>query len=196
MDKKRPVLDRKISIKDFKDFYWLKVELTKFCSENGINTGGGKIEISNRIIEFLETGKVLKTKILKNPKLPKATEPITKETVIGIEFRSYKEKKDFFTSEIGNKFHFTAHLLDYFKKNTGKKTYLDLVNEWHKEQELIKDPNFVKDIPPQFEYNTYIRDFLKDNPNKTRNEAIKFWNIKKSKPGDNKYSKTDVLYTV
>ena len=193
MDRERPILDKKISIKDFKDFYWLKAELTKFCSEIGINSSGGKIEISNRITEYLETGEIPKTKTIKRKKLPKSTTPITKETIVGVEYRSYKEKKDFFVSVIGSKFHFTTHLLDYFKRNTGKKTYSDLVYEWHKEQELKKDPNFVKKIAPQFEYNTYIRDFLKDNPNKTRKDAIKYWKIKKSKPGDNKYSQTDLL---
>jgi len=176
-----------------KDFYWLKSELTKFCSEIGINTSGGKIEISNRIIEYLETGKIPKTETIKRKKLPKASTPITKETIIGVEYRSYKEKKDFFVSIIGRKFHFTAHLLDYFKRNAGKKTYSDMVNEWHKERELEKDPTFVKEIAPQFEYNTYIRDFLKDNRNKSRRDAIKYWKIKKSKPGDNKYSPTDLL---
>lgn len=193
MDRERPVLDKKISIKDFKDFYWLKVELAKFCRENGISSVGGKIEISNRIVEYLETGKIPKTKTTKRIKLPKASEPISRETVIGIEYRTYKEKKEFFKSVIGNQFHFTVHLLDYFKNNTDKKTYADLINEWYKEQELKNDPNFVKEIAPQFEYNTYIRDFLKDNPNKTRNDAIKYWKIKKSKPGNNKYSKTDLI---
>ncbi|TMM56795.1 cytoplasmic protein [Maribacter algarum] len=188
----RPILDKKITVQNFKDFYWLKVELTKFCSKNGINSDGGKIEISNRIIAYLETGKIPKTKSIKRQKLPNPTEPITKETIIGIEYRSYREKKAFFKAIVGNKFHFTTHLLDYFKKNTGKKTYSDLINEWHKEQRLKRDPNFLKVIAPQFEYNTYIRDFLKDNPNKTRNDAIKFWMIKKSKRGDNKYSKTDL----
>jgi hypothetical protein len=96
-------------------------------------------------------------------------------------------------SVIGNQFHFTTHLLDYLKKNTGKQTYGDLINEWHKEQDLKKDPNFVKEIAPQFEYNIYIRDFMKDNPNKTRIDAIKYWKIKKSKPGNNKYSKKDLI---
>lgn len=192
MDKERPFLDKRISIKDFKDFYWTKEDLMKFCRENDINSGGGKIEISNRIIEYLDTGKTSRTKTVRRKKIAKATEPITKETVIGIEYRSYNEKKDFFKSVIGSKFHFTAHLLDYFKKNTGEKNYSDLINEWYKEKELKKDPNFVKEIAPQFEYNAYVRDFLKDNPDKTRNDAIKYWKIKKSKPGDNKYSKTDL----
>ncbi len=193
MDKERPTLDKRISIKDFNDFYWLKVELAKFCSENGINSSGGKIEISNRIIEYLETGKIPNTKTIQRKKLPKPTEPISKETVIGIEQRSYQEKRSFFISIIGNKFHFTTHLLDYFKNNTGEKTYSDLVDEWYREQEWKKDPDFIKEIAPQFEYNSYIRDFMKDNPNKTRIDAIECWKIKKSKAGDNKYSKKDLL---
>jgi hypothetical protein len=56
----RPNLTRKISIKDFKDFYWLKAELMKFYRELGISDSGGKIEIANRISEYLETGKVAK----------------------------------------------------------------------------------------------------------------------------------------
>ena len=56
----RPNLTKKISIKDFKDFYWLKSELINFCREIKISSGGGKIEITNRILEYLETGKVTK----------------------------------------------------------------------------------------------------------------------------------------
>ena len=193
MDKERPILDKSISIKDFKDFYWLKVELVDFCRENEIKSVGGKIEISNRIIEYLETGKIPKIKTQKQKKLPKPTHPITKETIIGIEYRSYKEKKEFFQSVIGKQFHFTVHLLDYFKHNAGKKTYSDLINECYKEQELKKDPDFVKEIAPQFEYNTYIRDFLKDNPNKSKKDAIEYWKIKRSRRGNNKYSKQDLI---
>jgi len=193
MDKERPILDKEISIKDFKDFYWLIVELVDFCRIIRISGSGGKIEITNRISEYLETGKVTKKTTTKKTKLPKATQPIKKDTIIGIEYRTYKEKKEFFQSVIGKQFHFTVYLLDYFKQYAGKKIYSDLINEWYKEQELKKDPNFVKEIAPQFEYNTYIRDFMKANPNKTRNDAIKYWKIKKSKPGNNKYSKNDLI---
>jgi hypothetical protein len=58
MDKERLILDKKINIKDFNDFYWLKSELMSFCREIGISSSGGKIEIANRISEYLETGKV------------------------------------------------------------------------------------------------------------------------------------------
>lgn len=55
----RPVLDRILDSKTFRDFYYLKDELVIFCRENGIPVSGGKIEIADRIAYFLETGKVL-----------------------------------------------------------------------------------------------------------------------------------------
>ncbi len=33
---------------------------------------------------------------------------------------------------------------------------------------------------------------MKDNPDKNRSEAIKYWKIKKSKRGNNKYNKSDL----
>ncbi|PIE51991.1 cytoplasmic protein [Candidatus Fermentibacteria bacterium] len=192
MKKEKPILDEKISVQDFKDFYWLKDELIKFCRKNGISYVGGKIEITNRIIEYLETGKITKPKTTRQKRLPKPTKPLTLETIIGVDYRSYKEKKEFLRSIIGKQFHFTIHLLDFFKQNAGKKTYGDIVAEWHKEQKLKNDPNFVKEIAPQFEYNNYIRDFTKANPNMTRKDAIKYWKLKKSIAGDNKYSEEDL----
>ncbi len=188
----RPKLNKSIRLKDFQDFYWLKTELISFCKEIGLNRTGGKIELSQRILKFLTTGEIEQIQKVKRTKLPKPLEPLSKDTVIGIDFRGYKEKKEYLQSIIGKKFHFTTHLLDWFKENTGKKTYGDLINEWYIEQESKKDPGFIKEIAPQFEYNTYIRDFLKDNPDKTKNDAIKYWKIKKSMRGDNKYNKFDL----
>ncbi|PID28066.1 MAG: cytoplasmic protein [Candidatus Cloacimonadota bacterium] len=192
MKKERPILDKKIDVQDFKDFYWLKEELVKFCRKNGISYVGGKIEITDRIIEYLETGKIRKPKTTIQKKLPKPTKLLTLETIIGVDYRSYKEKKEFLQSIIGKQFHFTIHLLEFFKQNIGKKTYGDLVDEWYNEQKLKSDPNFVKEIAPQFEYNSYIRDFMKANPNMTKKDAIKYWKLKKSISGDNKYSEKDL----
>ncbi len=192
MKQERPLLDEKISVQDFKDFYWLKEELVTFCRKNGISYVGGKIEITNRIIKYLETGEITKPKTTRQKKLPKPTKPLTLETVIGVDYRSYKEKKEFLQSIIGKQFHFTVHLLNFFKQNAGKKTYGDIVDEWYKEQKLKSDPNYVKEIAPQFEYNKYIRDFMKANPHRKRKDAIKYWKLKKSMPGDNKYSEKDL----
>ncbi len=192
MKKERPILDEKISVQDFKNFYWLKRELIEFCRKTGISYVGGKIEIANRIIAYLETGKIAKPQTKRQKKLPKPTKPLTLETIIGVDYRTYREKKEFLQSVVGKQFHFTIHLLDFFKQNVGKKTYGDIVDAWYEEQALKSDPNFVKEIAPQFEYNQYIRDFTKANPNRTRKDAIKYWKLKKSMYGDNKYSDKDL----
>ncbi|MBK7106531.1 MAG: cytoplasmic protein [Ignavibacteriae bacterium] len=192
---KRPELNKKINLKDFQDFYWLKSELTAFCKEIGITNFGGKIEITHRIAEYLRTGRIVKDSGSEKVRLHKPTKPknpISRDTIIGIEYRTYKEKKEFLQSNIGKQFHFTVHLLDWFKKNTGKKTYKDFIDEWNKEQRKKKDPNYKSEIAPQFEYNTYIRDFLKDNPDRTKKDAITCWKVKKSMRGNNIYNKSDL----
>jgi len=189
---KRPKLNKNISSKDFSDFYWLKEELIDFCRDIGINTSASKIELSRRILKFLNTGEIIKKRENKILKLPKATAPITKNTILGVDKRSYKEKKNFLQLAIGKRFHFTVYLLEYFKKNTGKRTYGDLIKQWYKEQAKRENLHFKTKIAPQFEYNAYIRGFLKDNSDKTKKEAIKYWKIKKSLRGDNTYKITDL----
>ncbi len=56
----RPELDKYISLQDFKDFYWLKEELVTFGKTIGIDTSGGKIDITERIAEYIKTGFVIK----------------------------------------------------------------------------------------------------------------------------------------
>ena len=55
----RPRLDRTLDGKTFRSYYYLKEELTAFCRENGLPVSGGKIEITERIACFLDTGDVL-----------------------------------------------------------------------------------------------------------------------------------------
>lgn len=52
----RPILDRNLDSKTFRDFYYLKEELVNFCRENDIPVSGGKVEITDRIAYFLDTG--------------------------------------------------------------------------------------------------------------------------------------------
>lgn len=52
----RPELTKSISIQDFKNFYWLKEELQRFCREHEMSASGSKIEIAKKIEVFLLTG--------------------------------------------------------------------------------------------------------------------------------------------
>ncbi len=192
---KRPNLSKAISIKDFKDFYWLKKELTDFCRKEGLKTSGGKIEISQRIENYLTTGKKELTQVTEKPK-PKSNfdwknEKLSLETIITDNYTNTQNVRLFFENQIGKTFKLNVKFMDWLKTNSGK-TLGDAIREWKRikfENKNITEPT---KIAPQFEYNTYLRDFLKDNPNSKREIGIKLWNIKKRLRGTNKYEKTDL----
>ena len=189
----RPKLDRNIRIEDFKDFYWLKEELVAFCREIGINSSGGKIEIANRIAEYLKTGKIERKNTNKSGKIKKCIQktPRNINDVIPDNYTSSQLFREYFELIIGQHFHFTAYMAKYIKDHSGI-TFKEYINEWCAEYERRKNKNYKPKIMKSCEYNQYIRDFFKDNPDKTRDEAIKYWKIKKTIRGNNNYEKSDL----
>jgi hypothetical protein len=192
----RPKLNKNISLKDFSDFYWLKKELVSFCKDNKIDYSGGKIEITERIIYFLKTGKKPE-KVKSN--FPKSdsnfdwnNETLTFETIITDNYRNTENLRSFFISKIGKHFKFNVLFMNWMKQNVGK-TLKDAVDEWEKIYLLKKDVNYKSEIDSQFEYNAYVRDFLKDNPNMSLADARKYWNIKRETRGNKKYTKEDLM---
>ena len=135
----RPNLTKEISINDFKDYYWLKEELQKFCRENGMSASGSKLEISDRIETFLMTGEIKKP--LRKSKVPKKEElqsELSLDTVITENHRCSQDVRAFFKTVIP-KFHFSTYIQNYFKNNIGK-TYRDVTDAWYEEEERKKDP--------------------------------------------------------
>ncbi len=192
MDK--PILNKEISLEDFNDFYWLKEELIQFCRTMGISSTGGKIEIANRIRIYLSTGKIVKQ--VKNThkitsKFDWANEVLTKNTVITDSYKNGENVRNFFIQEIGSHFKFNVIFMKWMKENIGK-TLGDAIIEWKRIEALKKDRNYVSEISPQFEYNRYMRAFLKDNPNLSSKEAMKFWKLKSAQRGSIEYDKKDL----
>jgi len=191
----RPTLNNEISTKDFQEFYWLKEELVSYCRAEGLKTTGGKIEISKRIENYLETGlKNLKQspkKIKPKSKFDWKKEVLSLETEITDNYKSTENVRKFFQNEIGENFKFNVKFMNWMKSNCGK-TLKDAIAEWRQIHSEIKDKTKSKIIAPQFEYNTYLRDFLADNPYAKRELGIKLWKIKRSIRGDNKYRKDDL----
>lgn len=183
----RPILTKEINIETFKNYYYLKSELVTFCKENNLPTTGSKVEITNRIIYFLQTGKIIsssKTKTKQN------IEEINENTIIGSNV-SYSEKhRKFFKDRIGKSFTFNVPFQRWLKNNSNK-TYGEAINAYY---EIIKEKKIHKaPIDKQFEYNTYIRDFFNNNKNKSLKDAIVCWKYKKSLPGDNHYDNSDLI---
>ena len=190
---KRPKLNKDITVTDFKEFYWLKEELINFCRTENIDRKGGKIELSLRIEEYLKTGKKIKSDKNKKPtsKFDWNNEILNLNTIITDNYKNTENVRLFFSKHIGNHFKFNVKFMNWMKQNIGLNLE-DAVIEWNKIRTDSKENKSPKSIAPQFEYNKYIRDFLKDNSNKTKAEAIEFWKIKKLMRGDNIYKKSDL----
>jgi len=185
----RPILAKDISLQEFGDFYWLKEELQSFCRNNGISASGAKVDISNRIKTFLQTGEIEKPSRFATSKTKShKRDTLTLDTIITVDHRCSQEVRAFFKTAIHANFHFSTYIQNYFKTNQGK-TYSDVIQAWHEEEQRKKDPSYQKEIAPQFEYNQFTRDYFADpnNRGKSREEAIEAWNAIKKLPGSNKY---------
>lgn len=193
----KPKLEKNISIKDFKNYYWLKTELIDFCKVLGIPRNGGKLELFNRIVSFLETGK---TPVAEPIELKKTistfdwnTEKLSISTLITDNYKNTENVRAFFIKNIGAKFKFNVAFMNWMKENKGK-TLGDAIDKWQEINILKKDKNYKTEIAPQFEYNAYMRAFLQDNPNLSAKDAMKSWMIKRDKLGPKIYEKEDVMF--
>ena len=183
----RPDLSIELDSKTFKEFYYLKDELIDFCRKNNLQSTGSKVELTERIAIFLDTGE-RSTKNY-NKKKSKIIDEIMLDTIIEDNFVCSEKHREFYKKQIGNSFSFNVLFQKWLKNNSGK-TYKDSIDAYY---QILEDKKKNKTtIDKQFEYNTYIRDFFKDNKDKNLEQAIKCWKYKKSLKGHNKYEKTDL----
>ncbi len=188
MKSKRPNLDKELDGKTFCSFYYLKEELTDFCRKNGLPATGGKIELTDRIACFLDTGNVLPSS--KKTKIRHDVGIINENTKIEPDFVCTQKHRAFFEEKIGKNFSFYVAFQKWLKSNAGK-TYGEAIAAYY--QILDEKKKGKTTIDRQFEYNTYIRDFFEDNQGKSLEEAIKCWKYKKSLQGHNRYEKSDLI---
>ena len=183
----RPDLNTNLDSRTFREYYYLKEELVDFCRKHNLQSTGGKLELTDRIAEFLDTGK-RNTATHTKRKTPSVGE-ITLDTVIESNFVCSEKHRAFYKERIGKSFSFNVLFQKWLKSNAGK-TYRDSIDAYY---QIIEDKKKNKTaIDRQFEYNTYIRDFFADNKDKTPGQAIKCWKYKKSLKGHNKYEREDL----
>lgn len=183
----RPKLDNNLDSSTFKEYYYLKEELIAFCRKNNLQITGGKLELTERIAKFLDTGK--RTYKIHTARKTKIIDEITLDSTIEENFVCSEKHRAFFKQQIGNSFSFNVEFQKWLKGNSGK-TYQNGVDAYY---QILEDKKKNKTtIDKQFEYNTYIRDFFDDNKGKSLEQAIKCWKYKKSLKGHNKYEKDDL----
>ena len=184
----RPELNKELDSETFKSFYYLKEELVRFCRENNLPVSGGKMELTDRIARFLDTGEVKKTSPKRKSTVNIGT--ITENTKIEPDIVCSEKHRAFFKEKIGKSFSFNVAFQKWLKSNTGK-TYGEAVNAYY--QMLEEKKKGKSTIDKQFEYNTYIRDFFKDNQGRSLEEAIICWKYKKGLRGHNRYERSDLV---
>lgn len=184
----RPGLNKKLDGQTFRSYYYLKKELVDFCRENGLPVSGGKIELTDRIAYFLDTGKILKATEKKKPTMRVSL--ITEDTLVETDIVCSEKHRAFFKDKIGKSFSFNVSFQKWLKENAGK-TYADAIKAYY--QILEEKKKGKTNIDRQFEYNTYIRAFFEDNQGKSLEEAIICWKYKKSLQGHNRYEKEDLI---
>ena len=183
----RSVLDTNLDSKTFREYYYLKEELVDFCRKHNLQSTGGKLELTDRIAEFLDTGK--RNTATHTKKNSPSVGEITLDTVIESNFVCSEKHRAFYKEHIGKSFSFNVLFQKWLKSNAGK-TYRDSIDAYY---QILEDKKKRKTtIDKQFEYNSYIRDFFADNNDKTLEQAIKCWKYKKSLKGHNKYEREDL----
>ena len=179
-------LDKNISVDEFDNYYFLKEEMVNFCRMEGLKVSGNKSQLKDRIRYYLTTGKKLNNTTTTRKKSPI---DISLNAKIGENFVCSQEARKFFMEKIGPSFKFKVSFQKWLKKNPDK-TFADALIAYQEIMTSLKDNTTV--IGKQFEYNQYIRDFFKNNSNKTLQEAIKCWKYKKNIPGTNEYENSDL----
>lgn len=187
IETERPKLNIELDGQTFRNFYYLKEELVAFCREYNLPVKGGKIELTNRIAHFLDTGEIIESSSPNKKRIDIGK--ITDDTVIEENIVCSEKHRAFFIERIGNSFSFNVLFQKWLKSNAGK-TYGDAINAYY---DIIKEKKKGRSrIDKQFEYNTYIRDFFEDNKDHSLSEAIICWKYKKSLPGHNRYERSDL----
>ena len=181
-----PKLTRNLKPEEFKEYYFLKEELKDFCRSEGLKVGGSKEDLEKRIVHYLATGEELKEPKVRQSSKETVTE-ISLDSKLGENFKCSEDKRAFFEKEIGSGFKFKVKFQKWLKANP-EKTYRDAVAAYHE----IQNSDEKTEIGKQFQYNRYIRDFFKNNDDKSLDDAIKCWKYKKSLKGHNKYEDSDL----
>ena len=181
-----PKLTRNLKPEEFKEYYFLKEELKDFCRSEGLKVGGSKEDLEKRVVHYLATGEELKEPKVRQSSNETVTE-ISLDSKLGENFKCSEDKRAFFENEIGSGFKFKVKFQKWLKANP-EKTYRDAVAAYHE----IQNSDEKTEIGKQFQYNRYIRDFFKNNDDKSLDDAIKCWKYKKSLKGHNKYEGSDL----
>lgn len=120
----RPILNKELEEKTFRNFYYLKAELVDFCKTNGLPSTGERIELTDRIAYYLNTGGILPWVSIHKQKAPGGI--ITEDTIIEPNFVCSVKHRAFFKNKIGKNFSFNVAFQKWLKHYSQLRAFHEL----------------------------------------------------------------------
>lgn len=192
----RPKLHPKLSLQEYKSYYWMTADLARFARQLGLRASGSKPELSARIerrLRGLPDPEEPRERPQKGPR--DSDRPLTRDTRVA-HYKSDQKTRTFFEKQIGPEFHFTYHLNQYRLARTNL-TYGDLIEEWVAEKKRRQSESYQAPLAAHGKYNRFIRDFFADKKNqgKSLGDAAAAWNAIKNQRGDPRYQSRKRFFT-
>ena len=154
----RPKLNNRLDSSTFRSYYYLKEELIQFCRQYNLPVSGGKLELTERIAYFLDTGKVKYTS--EKRRTTNVINEITEETIIESDIVCSEIHRAFFLDKIGKSFSFNVMFQKWLKANAGK-TYRDAIDAYY---QIIEEKKKGKTkIDKQFEFTIPTTSLMRSN---------------------------------
>jgi hypothetical protein len=173
-------LHKNITTEEFLNGYWYSVELKVFGKEIGIKNCSKlrKDELEKIIIHFIRTGKIIKKETKKvNGKI---LDKLSPDTIIE-NYKNNKQTKGFILKEVSKKepglkiksgsIYWLNRWREDKIKDDIKITYEDLINEFIK---INSSEGNLSQIPST-KMNNFISDYLKNEINSKRKDAMDEW---------------------
>ncbi|NAZ81177.1 hypothetical protein GTR02_05040 [Kineococcus sp. R8] len=155
-------------------WYWLKEELLTLARTMGVATGGGKQELTARLVAALD-GRPVPAPAARSPRRPAAlVEPLTAETVILPGQRCTQQVRAWFTAQVGTAFRFDGPVRAAVAAGG---TLGEVLEVWRTTRQRP-----AGEIGAQFELNRFLRAWRADHPGGSHREALDAWAAHRALP--------------
>lgn len=188
-------LTRLLSADVFRQHYYDKQTLTKFCKEVGISTGGLKQDLNDRIDVFLRTGQVIQIKHnKKNHGKPDSELGLSLDRYV-VNYKSDPITRVFFQEHISEFTGFSAYFQKWLKAKLADGERLTYANVIEKHQAYLLEKKQLKSkgkattvAHESCQYNQFSIDYAHDGEPKIHS-AQEAWLLVRNAAGDKTYQR-------
>ena len=187
---KKPTLTNTLPATVFKQHYYDKKELVKFCRSVAISTSGLKNDLNNKIELYLRTGQISAEKPKKNIAIPDSNTGLSLNKIV-VSYKSDLDTRRFFMKHIPEFTGFSALVQKQTKQRLAdgeEFTYGDII-EMHKNFLKNKAAGKVTTVAhDSCQFNQFYIDYSHDLSHKVH-AAKEAWILIRESPGEKTYQR-------